>query len=113
MFTKVDYQLGPIPKEVVWDGVLVEDSMWCYPDPGSYKMKLREVVNKYQHKKQQATKLKEWVFENFLEEQQYAKFVEPIINSLENSIAPPATTPSSSTNDDWLSEIADIVKEYE
>jgi hypothetical protein len=114
MFSRVDYQLAPIPQQVVWDGVLVADSQWCYADGGSYKMKLREVITKYQHKKQQAKKLKKWVFENFSEEQQYAKFVEPIIEALDSSTAPPAGLPNESKGEeDWLSEIADIVKEYE
>jgi hypothetical protein len=65
MFTKVDYQLGPIPQEAVWDGVLQADSQWCYADQGSYKMKLREMKNKYDHKLSQAKKLQKWILENF------------------------------------------------
>ena len=116
MFTKVDYQLGPIPQEVVWDGVLVADSQWCYADGGSYKMKLREVHNKYQHKKQQAKKLKKWVFENLSEEQQYAKFVKPIMDTYEKTGLSPSISTAlseSPSEEEWLSDIAEIVKEYE
>ena len=78
MFTKVDYQLGPIPPEAVWDGVLQADSQWAYADQGSYKMKLREMKNKYEHKKSQAKKLQNWVLENFKESKMYKQMAEAI-----------------------------------
>ena len=78
MFTKVDYQLGPIPQEAVWDGVLQADSMWCYADQGSYKMKLREMKSKYEHKKSQAKKLQNWILENFEPSKMYKKMAEAI-----------------------------------
>ena len=78
MFTKVDYKLAPIPKEAVWDGVLQEDSQWCYPDGGSYKMKLREMRSNYQHKKKQAEKLQKWILENFEESKMYKQMAEAI-----------------------------------
>jgi glycosyltransferase involved in cell wall biosynthesis len=79
MFTKVDYQLAPIPQEAVWDGVLQADSMWCYADQGSYKMKLREMKNKYSHKKTQAKKLQKWILENFESSKMYASFADFIL----------------------------------
>ena len=78
MFTKVDYQLGPIPQEAVWDGVLQADSMWCYANQGSYKMKLREVKSKYKYKKTQAKKLQEWILENFEQSKMYKRMAEAI-----------------------------------
>ena len=78
MFTKVDYQLGPIPQEAVWDGVLQADSMWCYANQGSYKMKLREMKSKYEHKKAQAKKLQEWILENFEQSKMYKQMAEAI-----------------------------------
>jgi hypothetical protein len=74
MFTKVDYQLGPIQPEAVWDGVLQADSQWCYSDQGSYKMKLREMKNKYEHKEAQAKKLQKYILENFEETKMYDQF---------------------------------------
>ncbi len=74
MFTKVDATLGPIPQEAVWDGVLQADSQWCYADQGSYKMKLREMKNKYEHKKAQANKLEKYILENFEASKMYEKF---------------------------------------
>ena len=78
MFTKVEYQLGPIPQEAVWDGVLQADSMWCYSEQGSFKMKLRETKNNYQHKKTQAKKLQKWILENFESSKMYEKFYEAL-----------------------------------
>tara|TARA_R110000824_G_scaffold67377_5_gene174484 strand:+ start:10591 stop:11895 length:1305 start_codon:yes stop_codon:yes gene_type:complete len=74
-FAKIDYNIGPIPESVVWDGVLEKDSMWCYPQQGSYKMKLREVYKEYGRFKKQAKNLQKWVIENFEEKNQYKKFI--------------------------------------
>ena len=78
MFTKVDYQLGPILQQAVWDGVLQADSQWCYADQDSYKMKLREMRTKYNHKKTQAKKLQKWILENFEESKMYKQMAEAI-----------------------------------
>ena len=79
-FAKVDYDLQPIPKSAVWDGVLMADSMWAYPKQGSYKMKLREVYKDYGRYKSQAKKLQKWVLENFTQEKQYSKFQNLVIS---------------------------------
>ena len=50
MFGKISYTLGPIPPHAVWEGVLEKDSMWCYPEPGSYKMRLRDVCDFFVNK---------------------------------------------------------------
>jgi len=87
MFARVDYDLKPISKEAVWDGVLEADSMWCYPKQGSYKMKLREVYKEYGRYKKNALKLKDYILENFSAEKQYNWFMEASFNkqkSIEN-----------------------------
>lgn len=73
-FGKVDYDLQAIPQHAVWDGVIQADSMWAYPQQGSYKMKLREVYRDYDRFKSQAKKLQKWINENFEETKQYEKF---------------------------------------
>ena len=78
MFSKVDYQLGPIPPEAVWDGVLQADSMWAYADQGSYKMKLREVKNNYAVRKKEAEKLRDWILENFEASKMYGQMAEAV-----------------------------------
>jgi len=79
MFSKVDYQLGPIPPEAVWDGVLQADSQWAYADQGSYKMKLREVKNNYAVRKKEAEKLRDWILENFEASKMYEKFANNVV----------------------------------
>jgi glycosyltransferase involved in cell wall biosynthesis len=78
MFTKVDSILGVIPPDAVWDGVLQADSMWCYSDQGSYKMRLREMRSKYDHKKAQAKKLQEWILDNFESSKMHDKFFDAL-----------------------------------
>lgn len=73
-FAKVDYDLAPIQKETVWDGVLVADSMWCYAQQGSYKMRLREMYKDYGRFKKQAETLQKWILETFTKEGQYNRF---------------------------------------
>jgi len=70
-FAKVKYTLQPIQKEAHWEGVLQADSMWCYPEQGSYKMRLREVYKDYSRFKSQAKKLNTWIRKNFKAEQKY------------------------------------------
>ena len=73
-FAKVDYSLQPVQPYAVWDGVIQKDSMWAYPEQGSYKMKLREVCKDYGRFKSQAKKLQKWITKSFTAEQQYEKF---------------------------------------
>ena len=75
-FAKVDFDIGPIPPEAVWDGVLQGDSQWCYAQQGSYKMRLREVYKDHGRFKKQAGELQKWINKNFTEEKQYKKFVD-------------------------------------
>jgi hypothetical protein len=64
MIGEVEYTLGPIQKEAVWDGVLQADSMWCYPDQASYQSVLTDVFNNYDKYKEMAKKLKAHVKKN-------------------------------------------------
>jgi len=66
---KVDYDLKPIQKESVWDKVLVADSMWCYPKEGSFKMKMRSIMEHYNANKKKADKLAKWLQEEWPNEE--------------------------------------------
>ena len=77
-FAEVEYDMGPIPQEAVWDGVLIESSMWCYPQEGSYKMKLRQVRKNYDKWKKKATTLQKWVLKNFRKEDIYKRLIDNI-----------------------------------
>mgnify|MGYP003628092219 CR=1 FL=1 len=88
LFEAVDYNLQPIQKEAVWKGVLEENSMWCYPTAGSYKMKLRKVRNKYSAALKISKVLSEHIRDNFSEEKMHEKFTDSIIDQLENKVSP-------------------------
>ena len=77
-FAKVDYKIAPIQKEAVWDGVLQEDSMWCYAQETSYKTQLVDVHKNYKFHKSRAKKLQKWICSNFVDEKLYKKFADYI-----------------------------------
>ena len=41
-FYNVEYDIQEIPKEVVWDGVIIAESMWAYPREHSAKQEMRK-----------------------------------------------------------------------
>jgi len=73
-FAKVEYELQPVPKNAVWEGVIQADSLWAYPQQGSYKMKLREVYKDHGRFLAHAKKLKKWILTSFDKEKQYKEF---------------------------------------
>jgi hypothetical protein len=77
-FTKVDYDLKPIQKEAVWDGVLVPDGMWCYAKEVSYKRAIRDVYKNYGPKLSDAKKIKTHVLEEFSKEKIYKLMAEKV-----------------------------------
>lgn len=85
-FAKVDYDIAPIPKEAVWDGVLTPDSMWSYAKQGSYKMKLREVYREYGRYKKQAKSLKDWIHKEFAQDKQYKVMTDSILEVIEPQV---------------------------
>jgi len=70
MYSKVDYTLQPVQPEAVWEGVIPHDAAWCYPDQGSFKIKLREVYKDYGRFKKQAGKLQKYLIDNVTFENQ-------------------------------------------
>ena len=40
-FYNVEYDIQPIPEEVVWDGVIIRESMWAFPREQSAKQQMR------------------------------------------------------------------------
>jgi glycosyltransferase involved in cell wall biosynthesis len=78
-FAKIDYDVGPVPDHAVWENVIEKGSMWCYPQQGSYKMRLREVYKEHGRFKKQALKLQKWVLENFEEKKQYDTLLKNLV----------------------------------
>ena len=68
----------PVPDHAVWEGVIEKDSMWCEPQEGSFKMKLRQVRKNYSKWDKKAKTLQSWILENFEEERINKKFIDII-----------------------------------
>jgi len=103
-FAEVEYNIQPVPQDAVWEGVIMADSMWCYPQEGSYKMRLRQVRNNYQKWEKKAKILQSWALEEFDSEKKNKLFADKVFEGID----------LQETNDDsWLEEIGNIVKEYE
>ena len=81
-FARIDYDVGPIPESAVWEGVLERGSMWCYPQQGPYKMRLREVYKEHGRFKKQAKDLQKWILKNFTDKQQYKKVHEVLFSTV-------------------------------
>tara|TARA_R110000765_G_scaffold357408_2_gene447478 strand:+ start:315 stop:1577 length:1263 start_codon:yes stop_codon:yes gene_type:complete len=78
MIGSVEFTLGPVQKEAVWDGVLQADSMWCYADQTSYQNILGDVFDDYNKYKEMAKKLKAHVKKEFEAEKQYDAFANAV-----------------------------------
>ena len=78
-FATVEYEISPIPDYAHWEGVLQKDSMWAYPQQGSYKMRLREVFKDHGRFKSQAKKLQKHILKNFEENDQLNKLKSSIL----------------------------------
>lgn len=84
MIGEVKYTLGPIQKEAVWDGVLQQDSMWCYADKDSYQAVLGDVVQNYSKYESMAKDLQSWVRKEFEAEKQYDAFANAVLPKTED-----------------------------
>jgi len=79
-FYNVSFDLAPIPKEVVWDGVLIEDSMWAYAREESAKEEMRRC-----HTENKDGRQERWlnyaddVKQRFSDEVLYEKFLENVL----------------------------------
>jgi glycosyltransferase involved in cell wall biosynthesis len=78
-FYNVEYDLQPVQDEVVWEGVIIKESMWAYPKEASAKKQLRLCYLNIQNKTgadpcEYALKLGE----RFQEETLYKNFVSQI-----------------------------------
>jgi hypothetical protein len=77
-FLKVDYELKPIQKEAVWEGVLDENSMWCFPRKESYKAKLKMLNHNYGAHKKRAKELASYIRKNFDSTKIHSQFVDAL-----------------------------------
>jgi len=103
-FAEVDFTVGPISPEAVWEGVLHADASWAFPEQGSFKMKLRDIYKKYRVYKNRATDLKSHIEKNFTTEKQYELFVNQVADAMQLST-------EAFDVSGWLKDLS--VEEYE
>tara|TARA_R100000234_G_scaffold119966_1_gene104580 strand:- start:2397 stop:3659 length:1263 start_codon:yes stop_codon:yes gene_type:complete len=78
-FCEVEYTIGPIQPEAAWQGVLVPDSMWAYPEKDSYQKSLNSMYNNYDHYKKLAQNLKKFVKKEYEPSKQYDMFANAVM----------------------------------
>lgn len=83
-FQKVNYTLGPVQKEAVWNGVVEADSMWAFADETSYKETLRNTRKNIRKAKTTATKLQNIIADKFSDDNLYSTFCDEINKLFEN-----------------------------
>jgi len=87
-FFNVEYDLQPIPEQVVWENVIIKESMWAYPREHSAKQKMRECYANYDEAMEVAAKLKARLIADFTADQQNAKMIEVFCNALNMTSEP-------------------------
>ena len=73
MFADVDFTLGPVEDNAVWENVIHKDMVWCYPHEGSFKLRLRQVRKNYNKYLEKAKKLQDWVISEFESDKMHDK----------------------------------------
>jgi len=75
-FYNVGFDINSIPEEVVWDGVLLKESMWAYPREGSAKENMRKCIEDIKSgDTQEAQEWGAYLREEFAEEKMYEQFI--------------------------------------
>lgn len=77
-FTTIDFDLGNVNKEAVWEGVIQADAQWCFVKSASVKDAMRTVFKNLPTPIAKAKKLQEYVLEQFAEQKQKQKFIEAL-----------------------------------
>lgn len=80
LFSKVAYKIAPIQEFAHWKGVLHPASNWCYPEHGSFKMRLRDMQKNHAKHLKNAAKLQKHIIKEFSPDKQYKKFADSILD---------------------------------
>ncbi len=76
-FYNVAFDINKVPKEVVWENVLIEESSWAYPRETSAKEQMRKCYNDILAGEElPAVKYAEELKDRFSAEKMYKKFVD-------------------------------------
>lgn len=83
LFAECDYNIAPISREAVWQGVLEANSQWAYIDRDSFKQKMRDVFTDHEKYDKIAKNLKKHVHKEFEQEKIYNLFVDAVMRNFE------------------------------
>lgn len=83
-FLEVDFTIGPVQKEAVWDGVIQADSAWAFPDETSYKQRVRQARTKWRKWEPRTKELSSNIVNNFSFKNIEDKFLNSIEKYIEN-----------------------------
>ena len=78
-FVKIDFDLKPVEKEAVWNGVIQEDSQWCWVKDHSTRDAMRELKKNHATHLSTAKKLSSFIKDNFSETSQKELFVQSLL----------------------------------
>jgi glycosyltransferase involved in cell wall biosynthesis len=86
-YYNVEYDIGQIPQEVVWDGVIIKESSWAYPREHSAKQQMRRCYSQLTSEKSNEVKQRfvdhaSYLHEEFSQEKRYANMVSAISEAL-------------------------------
>jgi glycosyltransferase involved in cell wall biosynthesis len=84
-FYNVAFDMHPVQDEVVWDGVLIKESMWAYPREQSAKEKMRDCYNDIVSDNEESFALKSCEYaqeiqDRFSNEKMYKNFVDGVLD---------------------------------
>lgn len=98
-FLEVDYTLGLVQKEAVWDGVIQADSAWCFASEASYKQRVRQARTKYKKWEPRSLKLAENIKKTCSEKKISDLFVKAVYGNTEEK--------------SWFDELDNTIVSYE
>ena len=79
-FARVDFTLGPVQPEAVWNGVIEKDTMWAFPIGNSAKTQMRGVYKDWDRYRSQSKRLATYIEKEFAENKIYEQFVNCLNN---------------------------------
>lgn len=82
-FADVDFVLKGVQPEHLWENVIIKESLWCFPQEGSFKNRLQEVYKDYNRFKSQALKLKEILKDKYSKEKVYKQYTSLLDNFID------------------------------
>jgi len=86
-FYNVAFDIQPIPKEVVWEGVIREGTMWAYPREQSAKEKMRQCYEENKEGvREEFAGLAERLEREFAAEALYTQFVEATLGTQDTTL---------------------------